>query len=71
MSSEYIAGLKKSAKEAADMNRKDPGSGYAYAMGVVTAIAESKHTKNADKVERIRIFLREFKQSKGKEKDQR
>lgn len=63
--------LKESAEEAADMNRKDPGSGYAYAMGVVTAIAESKHTRNADKVERIRIFLREFKQSKGEEKDQR
>ena len=71
MSSEYIAGLKESAEEAADMNRKDPGSGYAYAIGVVTAIAESKHTENADKVERIRIFLREFKQSKGDEKGQR
>ena len=63
--------LKESAKGAADMNRKDPGNGYAYAMGVVKAIAESKHTKNADKIEQSRIFLREFKQSKGEEKDQR
>ena len=71
MNPEYRESLERTAREAADMNRKDPGSGYAYAMGVVTAIAESKHTKNADKVERIRIFLREFKQSKGEEKDQR
>lgn len=60
MNPEYQAELKKSARKAAEMDKADPGSGYAYAMGFVKAIAESKFTKNADKVERIRIFLQEF-----------
>lgn len=53
------------------MNRTDPGSGYAYAMGFVKAIAESKFTKNADKVEQIRIFLQEFDRSKNEKKDRK
>lgn len=71
MNLEYQAELKKRAREAAEMNKADPGSGYAYAMGFVKAIAESKFTKNADKVERIRIFLQEFDRSKGEEKDRK
>ena len=71
MNPEYLEHIKKDAQDAAEMNRTDPGSGYAYAMGVVKAIAESKFTRNAEKVEQIRIFLQEFNQSKGKEKYKR
>lgn len=63
--------LKQSAQEAAEMNSKVPGSGYAYVMGFVKAIAESKFTKNADKVEQIRIFLQEFDRSKNEKKDRK
>lgn len=63
--------LKQSAQEAAEMNSKDPGNGYAYAMGIIKAIAESEFTKNADKIERIRIFLQEFDRSKNEKKDRK
>ena len=71
MRPEYLENLKKGAQEAAEMNKADPGSGYAYAMGIIKAIAENEFTKNADKIERIRIFLQEFDRSKGEEKDRK
>ena len=73
MNPEYMESLKEIAQEAADMNSKDQGkgSGYAYAMGVVKAIAESRFTRNAEKVEQIRIFLQEFDRSKNEKKDRK
>lgn len=71
MRPEYLENLKKSVQEAAEMNSKDPGNGYAYAMGIIKAIAESEFTKNADKIERIRIFLQEFDRLRREEKDRK
>lgn len=60
MNPKYKAELKKSACEAVEMNRKEPGSGYAYAIGILTAIAEDKHMQTAEKMARIRTFLGSF-----------
>lgn len=60
MKSECREQIKRLANEAAELNRKDPGSGYAYAIGILTAIAEDKHMQTAEKMARIRTFLGSF-----------
>lgn len=65
MNPEYRESLERTAREAAEMNRKEPGNGYAYALGAVRAIAEDKCLKPAEKIERIKVFLQVFDEKKS------
>lgn len=64
MKSECREQIKRLANEAAELNRKDPGSGYAYALGTVKGVAESRHMKPEEKIDQICEFLRTFEEAK-------
>ena len=55
------------AREAAVLNRKDPGMGYAYAVGTVYAMLTDGTCPAEEKVARALLFLVDFRRAREEE----
>lgn len=54
--------IRASAREAAELNRKNPGDGYAYALGTIRAMLTDGMAPAEEKVARAVLFLVDFDQ---------
>lgn len=54
--------IRESAREAAEMERKTTGQGYAYAVGALRAMLTDGMTPAEEKVARAVLFLVDFDQ---------
>ena len=53
------------AKEAAGLDDRNIGDSYAYAFGVISAMLEDQDSSAAQRVEKARLFIREFDQARS------
>lgn len=54
--------IRESAREAAELNKKRPGDGYAYAVGTIRATLTDSMTPAEEKVAQAVLFLVDFDQ---------
>ena len=60
MDSFFRQAISKNAGQAAALERRDGGNGYAYAMALLRGILVDHEATASEKVERGRFFLDEF-----------
>lgn len=61
--------LTQDAKQAAALERRINGNGFAYASGAVQAILESEYCPDDERVERAILFLSEFEKERKTDKE--
>ena len=61
--------LTQDAKQAAALENRNNGFGFAYASGAVQAILESEYCPDDERVERAILFLSEFEKERKTDKE--
>lgn len=61
--------LTQDAKQAAALENRNNGFGFAYASGSVQAILESEYCPEAERVELAILFLSEFEKERKTDKE--